>query len=536
MEVNKSRNNTLLLISVIIVSILLCACQPSFKNKAKVLLIGLDGASWNVMQPLIEDGKLPNIKQLLRKGCWAEMQTSEPMASELVWTSIATAKIPDKHGIVDRLMEDPESKEFVPPSSNLRKVKAIWNILSENNKKVGVVNYMVTWPPEKVNGAMISHRKVGIANTTYLSKDLSFPPFTQLCSEEEFEGLRELKTSLFSKVERDKFLPFLWLAEEVDNFGANFARYLLRKQPFDFFCLYIQGTDIVSHYAWKYLFPEGFRVSGDDIQKYKDLINNYYIWCDKVIGDMLRLSGSVDLVIIASDHGFKTRANSGYIFTNVDYLLKLCGSDNFKKAGQNILLKNVPADIDSFAKNIQIIGNLSQEEFYHIRERAKSILRQITVKETKDHLFATLTDTKKGFVIKLSKIYKRPDPGHHLIIKGRTYKITDFIMEHIFPGDHARPALLIITGRHIRHNTQIKSATIYDITPTILYYLGLPVAKDMDGKVLVEAIEESYLKKNPVRYVETYETKDKENMVERPIRSSDEEKIKERMRSLGYIN
>ena len=520
---------------MIIVALLLSACQPSWKNKTRVLLIGLDGASWNVMQPLFEKGKLPHIKQLMDKGCWAEMQPPEPMVSEPIWTGIATGKTLDKHGILDRMMEDPDSKEYVPPSSNLRKVKAIWNILSENNKKVGVVNYMVTWPPEEVNGVLISGTKVSIENITYSSKDLSYPQFTELCSKDEFEGFKKLKTSIFSKVKRDKFLPFLWLIEEVDNFGANFSRYLLRKQRFNFFSLYLEGIDIVSHYAWKYLFPKGFQVSGDDIQKYKDLINNYYIWCDKIIGDMLRPSGSVDLVIIASDHGFKTRANSGYIFTNVDYLLEICSMGKFKKAGQPILLQNIPADIDSFAKNIQITGNLSQGEFHAIRERAKSVLRQITVKETQDHLFSTLPDTKKGFVIKLSKIYKRPNPGHHLIIKGKEYKITDFIMEHIFPGDHARPAVLIISGKHIRHNTQIKSANIYDITPTILYYLGLPVARDMDGKVLVEAIKEAYLKKNPIQYINTYETQ-KKDKVEKPIRSYDEEMIKERMRSLGYIN
>ncbi len=524
------------LILIITVALLLPACQPVNRNKTKVLFIGMDGASWNIILPLVKQGRVPHIKRLLDRGSWAGMQTCEPMASELVWTGIATGKTRDKHGIIDRLMEDPESGEYVPPSSNLRKAKAIWNILSENKKKVGVVNYMVTWPPEKVNGVLISGRKVSVEDIAYSSKDLSSPPFAELCPKDEFEGFKKLKTGLFSKVERDQFLPFLWLIEKVDNFGANFSRYLLRKQCFDFFCLYIQGIDIVSHYAWKYLFPEGFQVSGDDIEKYKELINNYYIWCDKVIGDMLSSGGSVDLVIIASDHGFKTRANSGYIFTNVDYLLEICGIAKFKRAGQDIFLKNTPADIDSFAKNIRIIGSLSQGEFQAARERAKSVLGQITVKETQDRLFATFSDTKKGFVIKLSKIYKRPNPSYHLIIKDKQYKITDFIMEHIFPGDHARPAVLIISGKHIRHNTQIKAANIYDIVPTILYYLGLPVARDMDGKVLVEAIKDSYLKKNPVKYIDTYETQDRGDMIEKAVRSSDERLIKERMRSLGYIN
>ena len=115
-------------------------------NKHKVLLIGLDGASWNVMLPLIYKGQLPNIKQLMDEGCWGVMKSPGPLLSEVIWTTIATGKTLQKHGITDRLMEDPDSGIDVPPSSNLRKAKAIWNILSEKNKKAGVLNYMVTWP------------------------------------------------------------------------------------------------------------------------------------------------------------------------------------------------------------------------------------------------------------------------------------------------------------------------------------------------------------------------------------------------------
>jgi hypothetical protein len=93
-----------------------------------------------------------------------------------------------------------------------------------------------------------------------------------------------------------------------------------------------------------------------------------------------------------------------------------------------------------------------------------------------------------------------------------------------------------MSGKHILKNKKIEGATVYDITPTILYYMGFPVGRDMDGRVLVDAIEDSYLENRPARFIDTYE-KYKNQTTQKPIRSLfDEDKIKDKMRSLGYIN
>ena len=89
---------------IIVILIFVAVYQYSNKSKHKVLLIGLDGASWNVMQPLIDKGRLPNIKQLMDNGCWGTMESPGPLLSEVIWTTIATGKTFQKHGIIDRLM------------------------------------------------------------------------------------------------------------------------------------------------------------------------------------------------------------------------------------------------------------------------------------------------------------------------------------------------------------------------------------------------------------------------------------------------
>jgi predicted AlkP superfamily phosphohydrolase/phosphomutase len=513
-------------------------------NKHKVLLIGLDGASWNVMLPLIYKGQLPNIKQLMDEGCWGVMKSPGPLLSEVIWTTIATGKTLQKHGITDRLMEDPDSGIDVPPSSNLRKAKAIWNILSEKNKKAGVLNYMVTWPVEKINGVMISGRIENIAALDYHSKDRSYPFFTDLCSQNSFDDFKQLQSDILTGLgknrflDKNKFIDFWWMihVQEKDNFMANFSKYLLQNRNFDFFCLYMRGIDVVSHYFWQFMFPEGFNLAQRDIRKYKDVINNYYIWCDGVIGDILKDAGKDTAVIIVSDHGFMTTPGGEYLFAKADYLLKISGLAEIKAGSHIASLKNEPEDIFSFTKNIKITGNLSKEEFRAAREKAKSTLMNIKIKETDERIFKELKDTDDGFLIKACELCLKQNSSRHIIINNREYPIMDLLIKHIYPGWHSKDAVIIISGKDIRRNKVIGSATIYDITPTVLYYMGLPVAKDMDGKVLVEAISEDYFKKNPVKYIDTYET-DKKDTIRKPIRSlSDEEILKDRMRSLGYIN
>lgn len=364
MNVFQYRNKVFFILLINIILVYSPGCEYSKKNKPKVLLIGLDGASWNVMMPLIKEGELPNIKKLMDRGCWGNFESVWPFYSEVVWTSITTGKLPEKNGIIDQLMQDPDTGINVPPTSNLKKVKAIWGILSENNKRVGIVNFMVTWPAEKVNGVMISDRVLDINDLDYLAKDRSYPNFTEICSQTEFERFKNMEKSIFSSIEKNRFPNFWWSIENIDNFMINFSKYLLEKKNFDFFCLYIRGIDVASHNFWQFLFPEGFHISEDDIQRYKNVINNYYIWCDRVIGDILKEISKKTTVFIVSDHGFSATPKDSRLFSKVDYLLEISGINKISEGSQTAILKNEPTDIHSFEKNIEIVSSLSEREFY----------------------------------------------------------------------------------------------------------------------------------------------------------------------------
>jgi hypothetical protein len=115
--------------------------------------------------------------------------------------------------------------------------------------------------------------------------------------------------------------------------------------------------------------------------------------------------------------------------------------------------------------------------------------------------------------------------------------MSDFVRKNNSSEEHdENDAIIIMSGKNIRRHKQLINASLYDITPTVLYLLGMPVAIDMKGRVLAEALNKGYFYANPIRYIDTYETA-KEELPRKPVRSPEDEKIiKERMRSLGYIN
>jgi predicted AlkP superfamily phosphohydrolase/phosphomutase len=499
------------------------------KKKTRVLMIGLDGASWRIIMPMFEQGKLPNMRHLVDHGCWGKIRTLWPTKSDVIWTTVITGKPPKTHGIVDSLMADPSTNELIPATSDMRKVKALWNILSEHRNLVGVVSYRVGWPAEKVNGIMISNR---IKKTAYNSALYAQPPFSSFCTKETFADFS--RDSLKLELRKD----MLWFLNH-DNFMANAAEYLYGNNKFDFFCFYLEGIDRVSHLCWNSMCHNKQAGPAEETAKYKDVIPDYYIWCDKVIGDLLRSADKNTVVIVLSDHGFRTSTlqEQPNIFSKIDALLEAAGIKKFNYNSKEIILLNAQEEKpQEFRKHVRISGDISAAELDSVRESVKNTLAGITIKENCRHLFKILDNTRGGFTFEMDELYAFHAEEYHILIGEKEYALSDFFTQDTEFGEHDETdAILIVSGKNIRQQQRLVGASVYDVAPTVLYLLGLPVAKDMPGNVLTGAIDSGFLEEEPVRYIDTYERKEKK-LFPRSVRSPEEEEIiKERMRSLGYI-
>ena len=241
-------------------------------------------------------------------------------------------------------------------------------------------------------------------------------------------------------------------------------------------------------------------------------------------------------VIIVSDHGFKDSTKYYYYFFNLNSILL-----TFKEQISNIDIKEKIYSISdvshvaSAKKNIRILGILNKEEYEYLKESLKEYLSKIKIIETGNQIFKILHDTDYGFIVEVDMKSIEKNPLYHIIINDKKYPLENLIKKMPFSGEHDYLGIIILSGKNFSKNKKIQNATIYDITPTILYLMDLPVAKDMKGKVLTDAIEEKYLKRHPIKYIKTYE-KEKIKKIPIPVRSiKDREKIEEGLRSLGYI-
>ena len=122
----------------------------------RVLLIGLDGATFDYIDPWIDEGELPNIAQLIRGGVKARLRSTPVFHTSVAWPSMVTGKNPGKTGIFDITMREPDSYSTVPTNTLGFHGPALWEILSDANLSVGVINVPVTYPPKPVNGYLVS--------------------------------------------------------------------------------------------------------------------------------------------------------------------------------------------------------------------------------------------------------------------------------------------------------------------------------------------------------------------------------------------
>ncbi|MBU1185434.1 MAG: alkaline phosphatase family protein, partial [Acidobacteria bacterium] len=131
-------------------------CRSNTDNKRDLIFVGIDALDWELMTPLLEQNLLPQFQRLIRMGASAKVNTNAEGGSAVYWTSIATGRHADKHGIHGFVTTDPSSGQLVPYTSDMRKSKAFWNILGDAGLAVGIVGWYISWPAEPVNGFMVS--------------------------------------------------------------------------------------------------------------------------------------------------------------------------------------------------------------------------------------------------------------------------------------------------------------------------------------------------------------------------------------------
>jgi len=416
-----------------------CTAPPPPAPADNVVIFGLDAATWDVLDPLMQRGLLPNLQRLRAQGTAGPLQSTQPSSSPVIWTSIATGKTPEKHGITSFVrFPTGNAGNPSPVSRTLRRGKAFWNILGDYGRDVAIVGWFVTWPVEAVNGRMVSDRShwgavddQGIFPPGYLT-DLAVPTMedarTALPQFMTYDFVpAELLTESTDPAVRLNYLVFdrFVRAYMRDLYYLRAAERILQDGALPkVLAIYLRGTDDVQHGFWKFMEPQWFAdVPAEQIERFGRVIERYWQWTDEQVGKILSYyEGKTPLVLVVSDHGAGPAVGQYKI--------------------------NVP-------------------EYLHLS------------------------------------------------------------------GAHRDKGVLIAAGPGVRERKTIDGASIYDVTPTLLWYLGQPVGADMDGKVLTGLFTPAFADR-PVVTVPTYD-EPREQSVQQTESAVDEQAL-QHLRSLGYID
>ena len=283
----------------------------------KVLLIGWDGADWKVINKLMDEGKMPAMQSLVDNGIMGNLATLDPPFSPMLWTTIATGVRPDKHGILGFSEPVPGKHGVRPVSSSSRKVKAIWNILTQKGMKSHIVGWWPSHPAEPINGVMISNhyqRSVGnidqpwaIAPGTVHPPELSelFAHFRVHPQELTHQHIQPFVPD-FAKVDQDKDKRLESIAKitaECSSINAA-ATLIMEIEEWDLMAMYFDSIDHYSHGFMNYNPPRMKNIAEEQFELYKEVVESGYRYHDMMLARQLQMAGEDATVIVVSDHGF----------------------------------------------------------------------------------------------------------------------------------------------------------------------------------------------------------------------------------------
>lgn len=292
------------------------------RRAPKVLIVGIDSADWDMIRPMLGRGELPHLTNLIQHGAHGPLFSMHPITSPVIWTTIATGKGPDQHGILDFTMPDPQTGEPITISSNTRQSKAFWNILSEEGVSCAVIGWWASWPAEPIRGVMVSDR---ISHHAFLKnitaqKGLVYPPEKtaeilalrgdpmavpyetarefMAISPEEYAAAPELDF-------RDPISHFRLIYQTMTTYAA-IAEHVIQTDCPEVLAVYFEGVDTAGHMYMRYTPPAYPYTTEAERKKYGHTVEAFYRYQDQLLGDLLALTDEETTVIIVSDHGFKT--------------------------------------------------------------------------------------------------------------------------------------------------------------------------------------------------------------------------------------
>ena len=550
-------------------------------SKHGMIIIGLDGGTFKIIDPLINAGKLPNIKKLIDGGTRTILNSTIPPVTAPAWVTFMTGKNPGKHGCFDFVKNDVRKSNYIlVPDLELANKKhihrshdfagqTIWDLLSQADYRLSVIMLPMTFPAWQINGHMLSG---------YPSPDFKNPSTYPVDWKNEIGELFDI--AAISGGNKEKMIRECkkLIRKETEVLLSEMA-----KNDSDVFAIVFSSIDFVQHHLWKHI--------ENPKSPYSDVINEVYEEVDAAIGQFIAAKDEDASVVIMSDHGFgpwpekyfNTSAwlkDAGYLelkkqnlLTKIsDWFIRFLGSRKIRlKNRLKHILARLPSAISQNASDLYYKTNqidYSKTKAYrHKVGHCEGIIINLEGRKESgivpEHEYESL---RNEIVQKLKKLRDPNDPSKRLvrevfkredIYHGQfTETVPDIILllgqdymggfdvdgsivtnlsedaKDVLSGTHDMDGVLILNGKRLKNGAIIEPVEMVDVASTILFDLDLLIPEDMDGRVILEAFKEPFASE-PVKY--TQEELDKKK-TENELSEDDQAKIEEALRGLGYLS
>ncbi|MBN1295720.1 alkaline phosphatase family protein [bacterium] len=537
--------------------------SPLYKPATGLTILGLDGATWDIIDPLIQRGELPGFKALKEQGSWGLLDTYVPTESVSIWTSIATGVSPTRHGIQSFTRRIPGTDRYVPIPGTDRQVPALWNIASDAERSVVVVKWFATWPAEKVNGAMLSPRlEPEDAEPRTWPPDLfaEIDPFRHLTIMDQLpqppthpRSIPAASDTAHARPQPQPGEPPMLIGQSqvptrmFDDTSVWLAgRYTFEKYRPDLFMIYLKSTDRVEHFLWG---AHTANAADETNRAEAEVMYGWYRYYDGIIQELLQDPSRT--LIVVSDHGMRARDEIGdpYYIWDIDFdrvLNSLGWLDRSNTGTAWATTQLYTYQLLAFDKTVVFRVNSEGREPAGIVPADRVAMTAQSAAESLEAvrlsgnlpLFDTVrVDAATGTVT--CRLAEAATLDHALMPSGPdgdTIALRDLLIRKGLPrGIHtdAPPGIIAIRGPGIPAGQSITGASVFDVTPIALALMGLPIARDFDGKLPEELIDPGYLSHYPIQWIDSYGRRATETAL---APSLGDERMLNELRALGYIN
>lgn len=522
--------------------------------KHRVVVIGLDSAPLDLLQKWVNAGELPHIGQIMQAGATGILESTFPPLSPAAWSSFATGMFPGKHGVFDHAYRQPGTYVMVPSNARRRAGRPLWQLIGDYQGRVGVINVPETYPPEPVNGFMITGM-----TTPSDEAEWCYPPSLAQELQKAIGGYKVFGR----RSKEDLDISLAGMHENIPQ-RIRAAAYLWQTYAPAFMILVFMETDLVQHETWKYMDRSHPDHDPHLANKYGGAILNVYKRIDEHLPLLLDRVDEDTAVIIMSDHGagpieqwlninvwlwreglmqFKPDVTTRFrraLFTlgftpqnalRVARKLRLGMLDRAAERAKKEASLDAASSVTNLFLSFKDV-DWTQTKAYTLggnltgiwvnlsgREPQGCVIPGADYERVRDELIARLQDmrdTRSGELVveaayRREELYTGPyvERAPDVVFKTRNEKYVDFGLQDfftnqmmapspLFSGHHRQAGMVSLYGPPFKTETALETQRIVDLAPTILHILGYPVPNDMDGQVMSAALSDDFRRRHPV--------------------------------------